>query len=165
MSTSNVRSIDALDEFRGGLLKLADGWERSTQEIRLIVQRVQTHFCQDLPQYWRRQIQLAERALTEAKDRLSMKQSAARASDRVAATEEKQQVHRCERRLGECQQKERLSRSLAIQVTQQCDKLLGPLSDISEHCESHLPTAATELAALVMHLRNYTQQSDPSAGA
>lgn len=165
MSTSNVRSIDALDEFRGGLLKLADGWERSTQELRLIVQRVQTHFCQDRPQYWRRQIQLAERSLTEAKDRLSLKQSVVRAGDRVPATEEKQQVQRSERRLRECQQKERLSRSLAIEITQHCDKLLGPLADISEHCESHLPTAATELAALITHLRDYAQQSDPPAGA
>ena len=58
----------------------------------------------------------------------------------------------------ECQAKQRLAKSWAIEMSQQCDELLGPLADVLEHCEVLLPTAADELRTLIEHLRIYAEK-------
>lgn len=123
-----------------------------------MIQRAETYFSQDQPAYWRHQTQLAERELNEAKDILSQKRAAARASDRIPATEAAQRVNRAEHRLRECNAKQREAKKWAIEMAQQCNLVLGPLADVAEHCEIQLPTAARELRALVDQLRIYAEQ-------
>lgn len=163
MSTSNVRNIDSLVAFHSGLLKLSNNWEKLVQEIKSTVHRAEEYFAQTQPAYWRHQLQLAERELSEAKDALSQKLASSRPSDRPAATEAKKRVHAAERRQRECQDKQRLARSITIEVSLQCDKLLGPLSDIAEHCEVVLPQAAVELRTLIDQLKAYAEQAEKSA--
>lgn len=163
MSTSNVRNIESLEAFHGGLIRLSEDWDKTLQEVRMMVNRAESYFAQDRPAYWRRQQKLAERELTEAKDRLAEKRSAIRAEDRPPATEEAKRVSRAEQRLRECEAKLRETKAWALEISQQCDGLLGPLADVLEHCEVLLPTAATELRTLIEQLRAYAEQSKPDA--
>lgn len=158
MSTSNVRNIESLEAFHGGLLRLSEDWDKTLQEVRMIVQRAETYFAQDRPAYWRRQRKLAERELTEAKDRLAEKRAAIRPGDRAPATEEAKRVSSAEHRLRKCEAKLRLTRTCAFEISQQCDGLLGPLADVVEHCEVLLPTAANELRTMIEQLRAYAEQ-------
>jgi hypothetical protein len=158
VSTSNVRNIESLEAFHGGLVRLSEDWDKTLQEVRMIVQRAETYFAQDRPAYWRRQTKLAERELTEAKDRLAEKRSAIRPGDRRPATEEAMRVSKAEQRLRQCEAKLRETRAWALEVSQQCDGLLGPLADVVEHCEVLLPTAANELRAMIEQLRTYAEQ-------
>ncbi len=123
-----------------------------------MVHRAETYFAHDRPAYWRRQTKLAERELTEAKDRLAEKRSAIRPGDRAPATEEAKRVSTAEQRLRQCEAKLRLTRAWALEISQQCDGLLGPLADVLEHCEVLLPTAASELRTMIEQLRAYTEQ-------
>jgi hypothetical protein len=159
MSASNVRNIDSLEVFHGQLVRLSSDWDKSLQEIRALVHRAEDHFSRDRPAYWRRQMQLAERELTEAKDNLSSKQSAARAQDRPAATEAVKRVRLAERRAKDCESKIQQAKSLSIEVGQACDAVLGPLAEVTEHCEVVLPAAARQLRILIDQLRLYAEQS------
>ena len=107
----------------------------------------------------RQQSRVAERELTEAKDNLSQKQSAARPGDRPAATEAVKRVRLAEQRSRECEAKLRLAKTISIDIGQACDDLLGPLADVTEHCEVVLPTAARHLQSLIDQLRAYAEQS------
>lgn len=160
MSTSNVRSIESLAAFRSGMVKLSDNWDKTLQDLRVTIQRVEQYFSHDRPRYWKRQVQLAERELTEAKDNLSQKRAVARASDRVSATEAVQRVNKAKRRLTECREKQRKAKAVSLEMSQQCDALRGPLADVAEHCEVGLPKAALQLQQLVDHLRAYAEQAD-----
>ena len=162
MSTSNVRSIESLAAFHGGILKLSGDWEKVLQELRMSIQRAEQHFTQDRPRYWRHQVQIAERELTEAKDNLSQKRAAARTADRPTAMEALQRVNKAKRRLEFCRDKERLAKSVAIEMSQECDAILGPLADVSEHSEVILPTAAVELKSLIEYLRAYAEHPEPN---
>ena len=124
----------------------------------MMVQRAETYFAHDRPAYWRHQKKLAERELTEAKDRLAEKRSAIRPGDRPAATEETKRVSQAEQRLRECDAKLRETRAWALEMSRQCDGLLGPLADVLEHCEVLLPTAASELRTMIEQLRAYAEQ-------
>ena len=160
MSSSNVQNIDALQAFHGQLVRLSSDWDKSLEEIRALVHRAEEHFARDQPTYWRRQMQLAERELTEAKDSLSQKRSAARAQDRPAATEAVKRVRMAEKRARECEAKIRLAKSISIEIGQTCDAVLGPLADVTEHCEVVLPAAARHLQSLIDQLRAYADQSN-----
>jgi hypothetical protein len=161
VSTSNVRNIESLEAFHAGLVRLAGDWDATLQEIRMMVQRAETYFAQDRPAYWRRQTQLAERELNEAKDNLAQKRAAIRPGDRPPATEAAKRVKKAEDRLQQCREKQRASKVWAIEISQQCDGLLGPLADVVEHCEVLLPSAADELRRLIDQLRLYAEQQKP----
>ncbi len=160
MSTSDVRSIESLIAFHGGLVKLGNNWDKVVQEIRVTIQRADEYFSQAQPAYWRRQTQIAERELTEARDSLSQKLASTRPADRPAATEAKKRVALAERRLRLCMEKQRDARAIALEISQQCDRLLGPLSDVAEHCEVILPQAAVHLQTLIDQLKAYAEMGE-----
>ncbi len=159
MSGSNVRSIDSLKTFHVGLVRLAGDWDRTIQEVRLIVHRAEEYFSQDRPRYWRNQIQLAERHLNEAKDSLAQKRAAVRAEDRPAATEAAHCVQNAERRLRYCEAKVRQAKAWSIEISQVCNDVLGPLADVAQQCEVALPTAAVELQQLIEQLKAYADRN------
>ncbi len=155
MPQSNVRNIDSLEVFHGQLIRLSTDWDKTLQEIRGLVNRAEAHFAHDQPAYWRRQSQLAERELTEARDNLAQQQSAARRQDRPAASEAAKRVRVAQQRATDCQSKLRQAKSLSIEISQACDGVLGPLAEVSEHCEVVLPAAARQLRTLIDQLRLY----------
>ncbi len=161
MSQSNVRNIESLAAFQSGLLKLSDDWNSVLQELRMAIHRAEQHFADDRPRYWRRQLELAERELNEAKDNLAQKRSAVRAADRPAATEAVKRVNLAKQRLDRCREKCRLAKSIAVDIAHQCEIILGPLADVSEHCDVILPNAANEMKTLVEQLRQYAEQAGP----
>ncbi len=140
-------------------MRLSSDWQKSLEEVRMLVQRAEEYFATDRPAYWRQQLQLAERELNEARDNLAQKRAAFRPGDRPAATEATRRVQSAEQRLRECQQKHRDCRAWSLEISQQCDSLLGPLADVMEHCEVLLPAAARELRTLIDQLRLYAEQN------
>lgn len=158
VSTSNVRNIESLEAFHGGLFRIADRWQKTLQEIRLQVQRADEYFSQQQPAYWRRQTQLAERELNDAKEYLAQKRAAVRHTDKVPATEAAVRVRKAEQRLRDCHEKQRLAKKWAVEMNRQCDEVLGPLAEIVEHCESLLPGAARELRVMIDQLRRYADR-------
>lgn len=159
MSASNVRSIESLENFHAGLIRLSGDWEKTIQEVRMMVHRAEEYFSQDRPKHWRHQTQLAERRLGEAKDQLAQKRAAVRAVDRPAATEAAMRVELAERRLRHCQAKSREAKAWSLQIAKSCSDVLGPLADVAEHCEVLLPTAATELRGLIEQLKFYADKT------
>ncbi len=159
MPSSNVRNIDSLEMLHGQLIQLSSDWGNALQEVRVVVQRAESYFRHDRSAHWRRQLQLAEREWTEAKDNLARLQSATRAEDRAPATEATKRVRLAGQRARTCQAKVQLAKSVAIEIGQACDAVLGPLADIAQHCEVVLPTAARQLRILIEQLRNYAEQN------
>ena len=128
-------------------------------------ERADDYFGSDRPAYWRQQLHRAEREVNEARDYLAQKRAAIRPGDRPTASEATKRVRLAEKRLRECQEKQRLCRTWALEISRQCDALLGPLADVIEHCEVLLPSAAKELRMLIDQLRLYAeQQQNPPQG-
>ncbi len=159
MSTSDVRNIDALEDLRVGILKMADSWVKSLQEIRIAIHRAEDHFTNQVPKHWRHETQLAERELTESLDNLQQKQSAARASDRVSALEAQKRVRRAKDRLNLCRERARTAKAVSIEIKHQCDEILGPLADMADQSDNQLPAAAIQLGGFLDALRRYSESS------
>jgi len=63
-----------------------------------------------------------------------------------------------EGRLRDCQLKQKQAKAWSIEISHQCDQLLGPLADVAEHCELLLPAAANELRKMITELEKYAEQ-------
>lgn len=124
----------------------------------MLIHRAEAYFSEDRPGYWQHQTLTAERKLNEAKNRLAEKQAATRPGDRPPATEASMLVGKMEQRLRDCHLKQEQAKSWAIEISHQCDQLLGPLADVAEHCEVLLPAAANELRHMITELRKYAEQ-------
>lgn len=164
MSASHVRNIESLAAFHTGIVRLSGDWDKTLQEVKMIVERAESYFSEDVPRYWRHQKRLAERELTEARENLSIKQASTRPSDRPAATEAAKRVQLAQRRLSECETKQRQAKAWRIEVSRQCDQVLAPLADVLEHCHVVLPGAASELRTLIAQLRRYAEQERRDRG-
>ena len=161
MAGSDVRSIEALETFHNELVRYASGGDITLQELRMLIGRAEEHFLQSRPAYWRNQLRLAERELTEAKDSLSQKRAAARPQDRPAASEATKRVRLAQLRVNTCRDKLRLAKATAIEIGRRCDDVLGPLAEATEQCQVVLPAAAGRLRSIIDKLRDYSDDSNP----
>ena len=134
-------------------------WQKSVDEVRMLVQRAEQHFSDVQPAHWRHQGQLAARELNEAKDSLSVKRASIRPEDRPAASEAVKRVRMAEARSRLCEQKRLEAKKWSLEIGRQCDNLLGPLADLAQNCDVVLPTAAKELRGLIEQLKLYTDQN------
>lgn len=153
--TADVRKIESLESFHGSLVAYHATLNRTAGELKFMVRRVERHFAEDQPEYWRHQCRLAERALTEARDNFSRKRAAVRVEDRPAATEAAQRVKTCEARLSLCEDRLRRCKRWKIEIKQQVDRMLGPIADLVQHGEVFLPAAAQELSEMIDQLKRY----------
>lgn len=163
MSTSDVRSIDSLVRLRHQLISLADDWTDCLHQIKYAARRIEERFTVELPGYWKHQVGLAERSLSQSLDNLSRLQSTS-SGPTPAATEAQMRVAHARRRLSLCQAKEKRSRQLALAVEQACQDISGPVAEVSMHSEVNLPAAAEELGRMIEHLSRYAElQVQPPA--
>ncbi|TWT98848.1 hypothetical protein [Neorhodopirellula pilleata] len=161
MSEADVRSIESLEDLHRAVDHLAERMLLQGYQLQAITMNVERHFGQDYPAYWRRQLQIAEREFVEARERLSRKQFALRPGEHHPATEERKQVARWKNRIRLCQQKIEKSRTLAVEMEQQCEKFKGPVAELIELAEVRLPNAAARLGGLIARLRDYQQGQSP----
>jgi len=163
MSEADVRSIESLAELHRAVDHLSERLMLQGYQLRSVVTGAQRHFSQEYPHYWRNQLRRAEQQLSEALDRLSRKQSTTRAGESVPATEEKKQVARWKNRVRLCREKLERSRTIAVEMEQNGEKLKGPIADLMELAEVGLPSASTRLVGLIARLEAYQNNLPPGS--
>lgn len=159
MNDANVRSIESLEELHRAVDRLSQRLLLQGYQLQAFVNRVDQHFAQDYPGYWRQQLRSAEQSYAEARDRLGRKQFSLRPGEHHSATEEKKQVVRWKNRIRLCQQRCERSRTLAVEIEQACEKFKGPIAELVELAEVGLPAAAVGLTGLIARLRKYQEGS------
>lgn len=156
-SSSDVRDIDALERLRVALDDLANRLSADGHSIRATVRHAQRHFSDETPQYWRDQIQIAERQLAQADLRLRNKRCEVRPGDASPATEELKQVNRWRARLRLCHEKLQACRRVSLEMDQAADKFMGPIIRLIEQAGSDLPEGVAELTRLIDQLHRYRE--------
>ncbi|MEM6779316.1 MAG: hypothetical protein AAF670_16805 [Planctomycetota bacterium] len=153
--SSDVRDIDALERLRAALDELSHRLGADGETLRASVRHAQSYFAEDAPRYWRDQVRIAERELTQADQRLRNKRSAARPGDAAPATEEQKQVNRWHARLRLANDKLRACRPAAVRIDQAADKCMGPIIQLIELAGTSLPASVSELTQILDQLGKY----------
>ncbi len=162
MSDADVRSIESLDELRQAVDRLGERLLRQGHQVRAVVGRAEQHFARDYPVYWQSQLRRAEQRLSEARDRLSRKQSTAGSGSSAPATDERKEVARWKARKKLCRERIERARTVAVEMEQNCEKMKGPVADLIELAEVSLPNASVRLATLIARLQAYQNNLPPT---
>lgn len=163
MPAGHVRSIDSLRRLQQTLVAQAADLAAVVQQMRIAIRRIETHFSEHLPAYWRQQAMWATAQLQQAEEQLARLRTTA-GEDEPGAFEARMRVVEARRRLGRCEQQLRRAGQVALAIQQACAELLGPLADVAGRTEVDLPHAVHDLAHMIDQLSRYAESASPPPG-
>lgn len=156
--TANVRSIDALKDFRAALLVFS----QQVNDALITMQDQTMHALDwvenDRPRYWRQSV-LDSHDLIAAK-RVELEQAMLRKSGfdhRPSLIEEKEALAAAKRRLAYCQQKVQIVKQTGIELRHESDEFVGRMSQLLRLVETDLPKMVAMLEHMVLALEKYSE--------
>lgn len=156
----NVESIDSLRDLRTAVLKLADSFAELSFDLRTEVTRSIEWITETAPQYWRFQLKLAERELTEALDNLASMQATYGGRDKPPATEAKKRVAKLRQRVVLCNQRLKEIKQLAAEIEREANLMVSTTANLQQQAESELPKAAQRLGGWIDALDKYADNAE-----
>lgn len=160
---ANIRSIDALRELRTAVLEWGSRLDEQIFTLRGEARRALEWAAVEQPRYWSHQVAVAERGLQDATARLAALQTTYGGRDRPRATEARNRVNELRRRLRFCQERAAACRGWAAELERAVDQLVAATSELQQHAEAGMPTAAAQLAQWIEALDRYAD-APPSPG-
>jgi hypothetical protein len=155
----NVQSIDALRELRGATLTLAKSFGDLSFDLTTEVTRSMEWIHEIAPQYWRHQLQLAERRLSEALDNLASMQATVGGRDKPAATEAKKRVRMLKQRVTLCHERFQEIKKWSAEFERASNLMVTTCANLQQQSETELPKAAAKLATWIRALDVYAESS------
>lgn len=156
----NVQSIDSLRELRVAVLELAAQFTELSFDLKSEVTRTIDWITVTAPQYWRHQLQLAERQLSEALDNLASMQATYGGRDKPAATEAKKRVTTLRRRVTLCNQRLQEIKRWSTEIERAANLMTTTSANLQQQAESELPKAASRLGAWIKSLDAYADKGE-----
>lgn len=158
MQKANVKSIQAIAEFRAALLvfenRVLDAMSTMQEQVFQALDYVEN----DRPRYWRQQVLDAFDAIAEA--RMQYEQAKIRketAGNRASLIEEKSAIRDAKERLQNCQQKVEIVRQAGITLHHESDEFMGRMSQLLRLVETDIPKMCGLLTRMVDALEKYAE--------
>lgn len=115
MSTANVRSTDAIKQFRMHLVNFAEEARNALTSTEMEIRQVRNWLERDQLPYWRSQIKKCREMVSMARTELHRRQLSQSNSDAVSDTEQREALREAQRRLREAEEKvDRIKRWLPV---------------------------------------------------
>ena len=158
MSTANVRSIEAVRDFRVALLTFQQNVSDALTSMQEQVYSALDWMENDRPRHWHQkelqaldQISEARIALEGARMRKSMDDY------RPSLIEEKQALKDAKDRLTFCQEKMQIVKAMCIKVRHEADEFRGRMSQLERLLETDLPKMVALLELMLTALESYAE--------
>ncbi|MBI1310683.1 hypothetical protein GC176_05185 [bacterium] len=160
MAGANVKSIEAIRNFRVALIrfteKVADAVESMKDQVFHAVSWVEL----EQPRHWHQQELTAYDRVSEARIQLEVSKMRKETADfRPSLIEEKQALRAAKRRLEYCRQKVQLVKAAAFKVRHEADEFQGRLGQVDQVLETDLPNMIAMLERMLTALEAYAEVS------
>src|SRR5438270_8112 len=103
--SANVRSVDAIRDFRVALTNFAEEARTALSSAEMEVRRTQDWLTRDQLTHWQAQIKRRNELLSMARTELHRRRLSQQGSDAISDTEQKEAVRIAQRRLEEAEQR------------------------------------------------------------
>ena len=164
MSRANVKSIEAIRNFRVALIKFADKVTDAVESMKDQVFHAVDWVEHDQPRHWHQQELTAYDRVSEARIQLEVSKMRKETADfRPSLIEEEQALQAAKRRLEYCRQKVQLVKAAAIKVRHEADEFQGRLSQVDRLLETDLPNMIAMLERMISSLEAYAEVSTKDA--
>lgn len=160
MARAEVRSVDALHQFRLALVEYEDNILESVTLLELEMRKALDWIEHDRSSYWPEQVRRSSDKLTERRNDLERCEMAIRAEDRKSCMVERKALDRAKQRLRLCEQKVNVVKKWRVELSQQGAQMSGRLARLRDVIERDVPNAIATLGRLITALEQYAAVSD-----
>ena len=158
MSTANVRSIEAIRDFRVALLMFQQSVSDALTSMQEQVYSALEWMENDRPRHWHQQELQAFDKISEARIALEGARMRKSMDDyRPSLVEEKEALRDAKDRLAYCQEKMRIVKAMCIKVRHEADEFRGRLSQLERLLETDLPKMVALLERMLTALESYAE--------
>ena len=162
---ANVKSIDALREFRLELKRYLEAMNHVLESLRMESNKAMGWVEQDRVRYWPRSAKAASDEVVEAKNALLRCKMAAMEGQPKSCIDEKKEVERATNRLRHCERMVKTTRSWRHKMRHATEEFDGKAARLAHYVESDLPKAIAALDRMIQALEKYSEKKAPSASS
>ncbi len=158
MQHANVKSIEAIQEFRSKLIvfeqRVADALMSMQEQVFHALDYVE----RDRPRYWNQKVLDSYDEVAEARVALeTAKMRKEIAGHRPSLVEEKTAIREAKARLQKHQEKVEIVKQAAITLRHEADEFMGRMGQLQQLLETDLPKMIGMLASMVDALERYAE--------
>lgn len=159
---ARVLATEAMREARAALAEFAETVERTLAGVDADIYRMDDWLRRDRPLHWKRQIQVRDNAVQQAKAILSRKVVLA-GPDPARAIEERENLKIAQRRLAEAQRRQEASRRWAMMWEKNAMEYKSGARDLRDMASARLPAALARIARMMESVEGYLAIAPPGA--
>ena len=159
---ANVRSLDAIRQFRPSVVRFEDDVTAALTGLRTELNRTLQWLDHDCPAYWQQQIRNGFDSVNEARTQLGRKQMMTVAGRHPDCIDEKKAFARAKQQLEFAQEKLKLCRQWSIKAHRAADEYSSRIGRTEQAIAQGLPRVMAILERIVLALESYTASDRPS---
>jgi hypothetical protein len=154
--SANVRSIDAIKDFRVALSTFKEGAAQSLAAVAVEIQRTLDWLGHDQLKYWQNQVRVREDRVNEAKVDLNRCLISTTATgDRPACSDQRLALAKAKARLAEAEEKIEKVRHWCQVIEQDISDYHGPAQQLASMLDHDLPKAMSLIERMINSLEEY----------
>jgi hypothetical protein len=159
---ANVRSLDAIREFRPSVRRFEDDVMAALSMLRTELNRTIQWLDHDCPAYWQQQIRNGYDSVAEARTTLTRKSMMTVAGHRSDCIDEKKALAKAKQQLEFAQQKLQLCRQWSIKAHRAVDEYTARIGRAEQSLGQGIPRLMALLERMVLALESYAAVDGPS---
>ncbi len=159
--SANIRSIDALIEFRASLIVFIDDASLAIQSMTMELHKSFEWIEHERPHYWNDQMKRAYDLVAQTRSAFDSCRMRTVAGHRPACIEEKQAAIRAKRRLQHCHDQLKVVKQWANKVRHDADEFRGRFAGLLAMLDGDLPKAVASLEKAILVLESYAEVARP----
>ncbi len=160
--SANVRSLEAVREFRTALFAFAEDTRSALESLRTEVHRTLEWIDHDRPAYWKEEARKSSDAVSEARSQLSKKQVIAAGSERKYVYDEKLALERAKRRQNTAQEKQKAVQQWIMKTHRATDEYATRLARLDHTLNNNVPRAMGLVERMINALEAYASVGRPA---
>jgi hypothetical protein len=161
--SANVRSIQALKDFRIAFCNFADDTRGALGGVEMEIKKFRDWIERDQLSYWQMQVKKRQEILMDARAALHKKKLAAGKSDAVSDSEEKENLRIAQRRLRAAEEKVDLVKKLIPQFHHAVAEYHSNAQPLADHMSGGFERSLGRLTAMIDALESYLALQAPEA--
>jgi hypothetical protein len=162
---ANVRSLEALIEFRAALVQFEDTSSGALDVLQQQIHRATDWFEHDRPGYWKRRIERSFNEVAETRTAYEMCRLNKVAGHRPACIEEKQAHEKAKRQLQHSQEQLEVARRWVFKIGHEVEEYRGRVGPMRQCLENDVPRMIGVLDRMIAALESYIGIRGPSSSS
>ena len=162
---ADVKSIDALREFRRELKRYLDSMNSVLESLKMESNKAMGWIEQDRVRYWPRAAKSASDELVEARNALLRCKMAAMEGQPKSCIDEKKAVEHAKSRLRHCERQVKVVRQWRHKMRHATEEFDGKAARLAHYVEADLPKAIASLDRMIASLEKYAEKAPGQKGS